>query len=287
MEKVNYLRAWILKRIKRNQNLIGVITGQTGSGKTYAGMSFLESLSQDLGTNFCIKDIVFSPKEFMQRINSGELKRGSCLLFDEAGVGYSSREWFSISNKLINYLMQTFRHRNYVVIFTTPDMSFIDKNARKLIHLHFETQSIDYWKKLVITKPFLAQNNQRSGKTYWKYLRVPVPNTIIPLKIERACFGMPSAKLVKEYEQKKSDYTDKLNKDIEDSLTGKVVKRELTDAENRYYTLSKMGLSVRDIADKEKVDVQSVYQAFKRIRAKGHTFDNDNSFKGKKGVSIV
>lgn len=264
-----YLINWIVNRIKKNQNCIIIITGATGSGKTYSSLTLAEVLSSMLNVPFTIKNIVFKPSGFMERINSKELKKGSCLIFDEAGVGYSAREWWTISNKLINYLMQTFRHRNYITIFTTPDLGFIDKSARKLIHIHLETQSIDYFKKLVITRPFIAQSSQRTGKIYWKYLRVPVEGKLIPPKVERVCFGLPSKRLRNQYEAKKLAYTDELNAEIERTLKGGG-KGALTEREQRYKSYVKIGLTAKQIAYREKVETATVYQTFTKIRQKGY-----------------
>ena len=267
--KTDHFLSWIDNRIRKNKNFIGIITGGTGSGKTYSAITLAEVLSHRNQVPFTIKDIVFKPAEFMARINSGDLKKGSVLVFDEAGVGYSSREWWSISNKLINYLMQTFRHRNYIVIFTTPDLGFIDKSARKLLHCHLETQSIDYFKKVVIIKPLIGQPNQATGKVYWKYLRVPGEGRIVPQKIERICIGLPSKELRDAYEEKKKAYTDELNKDIERTLKGGD-KKGLTEREKRYNGYIKIGLTAKQIAFKEKVELATVYQTFSKIRKKGY-----------------
>lgn len=274
MKKSNtdYFLNWGANRIQKNKNLLILLTGQTGSGKTYSSISLAEAYAHLFQTPFTIKDVIFTPKEFMTRINSGELKKGSVLVFDEAGVGYSAREWWSISNKLINYLMQTFRHRNYIVIFTTPDMSFIDKACRRLIHVHMETIKIDYFKRLCVIKPFIAEVNQRTGKTYWKYLRVPGENKIVPDKVERIGVGLPSKEIRIEYEKKKEEYTTALNKSIEEAL-GDGKSKPLTKTEEKYLAYSKMGLSPPEIADKEKCRIQNVYQIYKKIRDKGHTFD--------------
>lgn len=269
-DETAYLLDWITNRPKKNQNCLIVITGATGSGKTYSSITLAEVVSEKLGVDFSIKNVVFKPSEFMARINSGELKRGSCLIFDEAGVGYSAREWWTISNKMINYLMQTFRHRNYIVIFTTPDLGFIDKSARKLVHIHMETQSIDRFHSLVITRPFIAQSNQRTGKIYWKYLRVPVKGKLVPPKVERACFGLPSKRLRTQYEAKKLAYTDELNAEIERTLKGGGSK-PLTEREKRYKGYVKIGLTAKQIAFREKVELSTVYQTFTKVRNKGYT----------------
>jgi hypothetical protein len=44
-----------------------------------------------------------------------EMKKGQAIMFDEAGIGMSAREWQRVQNRLIGYTAQLFRHKNLVV----------------------------------------------------------------------------------------------------------------------------------------------------------------------------
>jgi len=110
----------------------------------------------------------------MALLNSGELHTGNMIIFDEAGVGIPSREWYSISNKVISYILQTFRRENLGVMFTTPSLDFIDSQARKLFHSYLETKHINREEKYVTLKYMNIQNNPKEGKIYYKYPRVMI-----------------------------------------------------------------------------------------------------------------
>lgn len=164
------------------------------------------------GKKFSVKHAVFSVSEFMDLLNSGNLKRGDIIIFDEAGVGVASREWYSARNKAINYVLQTFRHLNLGVIFTTPDFSFVDAQTRKLFHSYIETQKINKRRKTVRVKWFELQNNPRMGKLYYKYPRVMGSGYH---KIDRVHINKPSAGLIRAYEKKRKIFSKNLRDEIE------------------------------------------------------------------------
>ena len=127
------------RRIRNNKNCLVIFTGDTGSGKSYGALRFAEKLDPE----FNEKRIVFTPDKFLEIIrHDKELHSGNVIIFDEAGVGMASREWYSIQNKILSYVLQTFRFKNLIVIFTVPDFTYIDSQARKLFHFYFETSKI-------------------------------------------------------------------------------------------------------------------------------------------------
>jgi len=237
--------------MRRNQNFLCCFTGGTGSGKTYAAITLAEEISKKNGVPFDLDHIVFTARDMMTLINSGRLVPGSVIVFDEAGVGYSNREWQSIGNKMLNYLMQTFRHRNYVVIFTMPDFGFVDLAARKLFHCRFETVNIDYVHKLVYTKPLFLEVVQSLGKQFNKYFRMPVKGILGFYQIRRIAFRLASPKILNQYEIKKKKFTDALNAEIQETLMQegqKSGKYDLTLKQQVYVLTVKGGFNTKDIA---------------------------------------
>lgn len=267
---------YVKQRVKQNKNFLGIITGQTGSGKSYSALKFGESIDPD----FNIDRVVFSPLEFMRIMKNGKLKPGSVIVFDEAGVGMSAQEWQSVQNKLINFVLQTFRHKNYVVLFTTPNFGFVASQSRKLFHCHMETVGIDHNNKVCRVKPLLIQINQRSGKMYYKYLRVKTDRGLIPIK--RVCFSMASPELIAAYEEKKTDYTRKLNQDILAQLELKSSNvKPLTKKQEQVLNYLKDGLSIAAIADLLSVNFQSIYKHVDAIKNKGYEIKANKGKYGK------
>lgn len=244
---------YIKQRIKKNKNMLICFTGGTGSGKSYSAIRLGELIGESLGVEFNTDYITFEPGEFMRMVNSDKMRRGSVLILDEAGVVINARTWQSKINMMINYLTQTFRHRNYITIFCVPDMSFIDKAVRKLFHCYMETENVDYTKKVCWCKPFMLQNNQRTGNTYFKYLRFKVPGKGVT-KLERVGFSLPNKELLDAYEEKKLEFTGRLNRDIEETINeeqGEILpdgKRKLTELQSKcYYLKEKHRLRDEDI----------------------------------------
>lgn len=204
----------ISRRInKLNKNWLGIVTGETGSGKSYSALRVAEVVDPE----FNVDRVVFTSEEFMKLLNSGKLHKGNMIIWDEAGVGMAAREWYSISNKVISYTLQTFRRENLGVMFTTPSFDFVDSQARKLFHGYMETMGINRRKKHVVVKYLMIQNNPKEGKLYMKYPRMKYNGkrrTIMRVEI-----GKPSVKLVHAYEKKKKLFSDKLKKTTEDTLT--------------------------------------------------------------------
>lgn len=219
---------YVNQRIKKNKNFMCCITGPTGSGKTYSALSFAEKWDD----NFTANNIVFTPQEFIDLLNSNTLKKGSVIIADEFGVSMNSRNWQSVSNQVINYVLQTFRSKNYIVLFTSPDFSFIDTAARKLFHCHMMTQGINHKQKFCSIKPYMLQINQRNGDIYYKYLRLIIKG-IGEKKLSEIEVQLPSKQLIKEYESKKENFVDNLNNEILAKLNEKENKEEKKQEESQ------------------------------------------------------
>jgi len=230
-----YTRIW--NRInKQNRNWLCIITGSTGSGKSYSALK----MAQTLDPNFTINNVVFRPDQFMALINNGGLKKGSIVVFDEAGVGMPAREWYSISNKMLSYVLQTFRFMNLGVIFTTPSIGFIDAQARRLFHTFIETEEVDRKNKRVRARVKEMQHNPQLDKIYFKNPRKHKSGLLM---VSHIFVGKPSEDLVKAYEERKGKYAKHLFEEIHEDIdeTKKAVERVLlTDEEVIKIVLKKL-----------------------------------------------
>ena len=203
---------YIRRRIQNNKNFLATITGPTGSGKSWTALSIAELTDP----TFTAERIIFKGRELMKLINTGDLKPGSVIVWDEAGIDLSNRNWQSVTNKMLNALLQTFRHKNFILLFTVPFHDFIDVASRKLFHADFETQRINKLEEVVVIKPKLLQYNSNLAKWYRKYLKVKINGAIV--KIRKWKVPKPSNGLIKAYEEKKNQYTKQLNQDIDGEL---------------------------------------------------------------------
>lgn len=259
---------YVYSRIEKNQNFLGIAVGGTGSGKSYTMMR----IAQKLDPSFTADRVCFTPKEFMEKIQE-ELPSGSVIMYDEAGVGVDARSWQSISNKMINYVLQTFRYRNLIVLFTVPKFDFIDKNCRALFHVLFKTQSIRKASKLAVVKPYIiAPDHTASWRGSQGYIKKFMKTTLGGryVKIDTIYLRLPRLSLRRDYEDKKHEFCknlyDKLGLELEDKK--KVKKVELTDRQKEVYALKKEGVEPVKISKELGISQSSVHSHLKRIEKK-------------------
>ena len=276
-----YWVTYIKGRIKRNKNFLGFISGQTGSGKSFSSLR----IGEDCDPKFDISRVVFNGIELMTLINSGKLKRGSCIVFEEMGVEMNNKNWNSATNKMLNFLMQTFRYKGFVIIMNSPFMDFVDSATRKLFHAEFSTLSIDQDKKEVMLKPHLIQYNGRQQKFYYKRLKVVSNGMKMPIDYWNV--GMPSKKLLDDYAEKKNAYSDKLNKKIMDELQ-KAANPDANKEDKRYKNVDmvdfaidvKAGATMNTLCAKYGVSLQKCAILKAKIKLDEVTEDDvDNSNK--------
>jgi hypothetical protein len=202
-----------------------IICGGTGSGKSYTALT----IARMINSNFDVsKHVVFRVESFMELLNSGTIKRGDVIVWDEAGVGIPAREWYTISNKAINYVLQTFRHLNLCVIFTTPSFDYVDKQTRLLFHVYIETVVIDFKNQRVVVKVMENQFNPAMGKEYKKYMWSD------GVKMERISIGKPSDIMIKKYEKIKKIFSNQLREDVQRDVEvakATIKHRRITDAD--------------------------------------------------------
>lgn len=267
--KEKFWISYIKQRIRKNKNFLGFVSGQTGSGKSYSSIRVCEEVDPE----FNIDRIVFGGLELMNLINSGKLKRGSAICFEEIGVEMNAKNWASVTNKMLQFLFQTFRYKGFVMIMNSPYMDFVDGATRKLFHAEMMTVGIDFDKQEVMIKPQLIQYNSRLQKFYYKRLKVITAEGKIPINLWRV--PKPSSDLLQQYEAKKTIYTNKLNQRIQSELqqiddNSNNKPKELTEVQQEVLDLLKSGKTVQEISSTRDRALQVVYETIKLIRKKGY-----------------
>jgi DNA-binding CsgD family transcriptional regulator len=268
----NYWVKYINSRIDNNKNFLGCFIGQTGTGKSYSAISFAKLIDKD----FKPDQIFMRASEFMEHVINLKSKyyKGKVLIWDESGKDLNSKEWASKSNRIINVVLQTFRKYNIIVLFTLPYFSFLDSDARKLVHGTFETETIDLNTKECLIKPFILQVNQQTGKIYQKYLKVNHEgNGISP--VERIRIKIPDEETLKFYENKKDNFTNDIYlnyyhkfKDIEHKENRPPMEIEmdrLTERQQQVYKLALTGLKQTEIGKKLGVTQETISESIKSI----------------------
>lgn len=220
MEKHPVLRM-ITQRIKTNKNYMMLAQGETGSGKSYIALR----LGEIIDKNFSLDNVVFTPQQFSELLTGGTLKAGSVVIFDEAGVGMSSKEWATRSNKLISNITQTFRTNRLIVIFTLPSGRYLDSSIRNIFHALIEPLGVQPGTTKNAFKLLKIEQNYRQNKTYYPYYRFKDEKTGRFFKYAIIRIGKPTDALCDAYEKKRDTYLSSLQVDLNNWTTkGKKTK---------------------------------------------------------------
>lgn len=191
---------------------MGIFVGGTGSGKTYSAISTAceldrATLKDDSPSRFNIDRIVFSASEFMELVKQ-DLPRGSVIIWDETGIGINSRLFYEQNNLAISYTTQTFRFKNYIIFYTTPSFSYIDKQVRQLFHARVQMFGVSQKMHCAYGRWSWMDYNSDTGKIFYKTPRVPCNG--VKSKVGTCYFPMPPLSLVEQYETKRKEVMEKL-----------------------------------------------------------------------------
>lgn len=280
----NPLMDWILNQVLRfNRDVRICVTGATGTGKSYLALRLAEALTEAQGKKFDISHVLFRGVNFIKQVSDSE--RGDVFVFDESGVSMSSRKSMTKNNILLGATMQTMRFKNNVTIFTLPTLEWLDTTARELFHLILETKKISYNKRIVYAKvKFMvhkAIKKHYGGKTIMKYPRIMITN-YGKFKIKYIGLGLPSKKLINDYEEKKSKYLRtyylraarelELQERMEGLDDGKI-KIPLSDMEKAVWNMTQTKLPIEKIARRLKSTPSVIKRKQKNIFKKGYDVD--------------
>lgn len=264
---------WIKKRIKSNLNLVSVATGPTGIGKSWA----MIKIGHELDNEFENRQIAFSFRQVIDILNSEWFpqKKIKTIVFDEVQISLSNRQWQSLTNRLINYLLSTFRHRNVVLLMTSPYVDFLDSQSRKLIHVEFEVKGHNQKTRLTHLRPKLLQYNSSMKKFYTHSLYVIKDGDVN--KLVNWWVEQPPKHLIEPYEKAKLEFTDKLNKGMDIALK-KLEKEDeeidtrkrLTERQSQILKLYEELGNQQKVADKIGINQSLVASQLKLARNKGY-----------------
>lgn len=263
VEILNPFVDYIKRRIRHNKNCIMIVVGDTGSGKSYAALRLAELLDP----NFDVTRIAFRGHSFLNLLRS-DMPKGSVIIFDEGGVEWQSRNFMSFLNKALSYALQTVRFKNHIIILTVPDISFIDAQGRRLVHLILQTTGISRKNNLCFLKPFRVATSLTQKKKYFVYPTIKDKDAG-RIKLRRLAVHLPTVKLRHRYEKAKLAFTDKLYAETHDQLVGTQNPVTLSDNERTVFEACRLGIEPKEIATKLGLTRQRVYNLKLNIKNKG------------------
>jgi len=289
--KTNSWARWMVSRtMKQNKNNLIAVVGKTGSGKSLSAISICEIMSKMDGVPFNVREhVVFSLNELMDLLNSGKLKRGSKIVCDEFQCSISAREFQSKANKVFNYVLSTFRHKNLTLFFCTPFETLLDKNTRKLFHARFETMSINKNNQTCKIKPRYIEYSDFKTEPYRKQMFIFFKDDKGNNKSRQLFWWnvpYPSVESVRQFEKKRDDFTSNLNKNISIELKN---KKSLTDKEEDEIKIRKPLTDKQDRVMKVLANIKESNRyevASKKLGISFSTIHQNKTLAEKKGYTL-
>lgn len=195
-----------------NRNALIMMVGMPGKGKSWSCVKMASDLDSTF-THISINErCVFEPKEFTRIVAEGNLKKGSVVMLEEAGVAADAHRWQSFNNRAIKYILQTFRQDNLIVIFNMPIVKYLDSSQRKLFQFILEAERVYKTRKLCKIKVRRIQYNQILDKTY--YPRPIYRHDGQVIKLDRLFLKRADIKLIHAYEKLAAPYKERLKKNL-------------------------------------------------------------------------
>lgn len=244
-----YLRH-IYRRIHEDEfNFLAMITGKHRTAKSTSALQMSSALDKTFEKNL-EERVVYFPNDFMRALQKIKEKniRGGAIVWDEAGVGIPAREWYDIANKSITMTLQVFGRYLPIVFFVTPDVTYIDSQARKLFHGFYEMNRKK--KKYAIIKPFDVRYNKRTTKVYYVYSRFHLRNENVfgtSLVLKQLNIMPPKSEIEDRYEIHSKEFKNK----IIEQMAERSKAFEQGEIDSKRMTMEEMTQKLIDSKDKK------------------------------------
>jgi len=210
------LVTWMKRRVERHENVNCITIGPTGSGKSYLDNELCRQTDTEFDPS---RQIVFTHLQLMKLINDPWFmaKKYKVVNFEELQITQNARTWQSKTNRLLNMLLSTYRHRGIILMVNTPFADYIDKQSLKLFHILIEMRGKDLKRNVVRIRPKILQWSSKKKDFYYHSIYVKYPNG---KAIKTPFYSIPKPpKAINEiYEQLKMEFTSKLNAQIQAEL---------------------------------------------------------------------
>jgi len=201
-------------------NYLGMITGKHRVGKSLTGVSLAHALDPTFEENLETR-VVYYKEGFMSALSEIKDKNiiGGAIIWDEAGLGIASRDWYSNANKTLSKCIQIFGRYRPIVFFITPDMSYIDSQVRKLYHGFFDVSRFDNLYSTM--KPLGVSYDKRTGKIFFTYSRICLMNDDAPggrLVLNKIRMKRPTKELESRYEHHSKQLKDNVFESMKEDI---------------------------------------------------------------------
>jgi hypothetical protein len=160
-----------------NKNAIMSLFGEPGGGKSMAALSLAVGVSRwnahFLGGEpedyFTLQNVAVIHPEMLRDMIRG-MKRHNIYILDDAGAAYDARKYMSGDNRMLGYVLQTFRTLNGFLIVTSVDGGMLDVNLHRTARYYGEVGSTRHALGYTDLKIFRYLRKFRLQNTHYRYL---------------------------------------------------------------------------------------------------------------------
>jgi len=157
--------------IKQDDDRVYIVDGRERTGKSL----FTLQQAKYIDPSLTLERICFTPKEFLHQIRTAP--KGSCIIFDEAFRGLSSKGSQSKVNKMIVQAMMEMGQRNLVIFIVLPTFFLLEMYAavlrsHALFHVFKDSKGIRRIRTYNYQKKSLLYNVGKKRGFSYSYPRV-------------------------------------------------------------------------------------------------------------------
>lgn len=143
-------------------------------------------------------------------------KKYKVIIFEEFQIGANAQDWYNKLSKLLNMLLSTYRHQNFILFINAPYTDMINSQTKRLLHMEIGMKGKDEKKGTAIIRPLVLQWSVRKKDFYYHSLYVIKNGQTIKTPYYK--IKKPPAWLCDRYEELKTTFTTALNRRIEAEL---------------------------------------------------------------------
>jgi len=236
----------LLARMHTSKNTMIIVIGELRSGKTYFSMNLGEMLKDyRIIRRFDINHVYFDLEKMMKEIPN---YKNDYIILDEAGLQVSPSEWWSMQNRVFNYMSQMWGFRGLICVMTVPHLMMVTEKVKAL------TDFVVWMMNRKTARIYKMRSNVFTGTIYNKpfYHLTDLPK--------------PSKEIIDAYEKMKKENWDKfleesLQKLEHDRMKKLGIRQKTTisdDTKKKILKMRKKGKSLMKIAKECGVSVWNV-----------------------------
>lgn len=190
----------------KDLNVVIAVCGRPGTAKSGSAlrMCFDLDVTRYGVPRFSIERAVYTVQDFLYHIRQ-KYPVGTAILWDEIGVEGDARDWYTLKNKLLKRVVETYRYKNYITFVTVPSLNSIDKGVRGILTGYIEMRGKYGDGNQAIGKFEITDVNPKTGKIYFKKLRYWDKELGCWSKMHQIVIPKPPEQLWEAYEQKKEE----------------------------------------------------------------------------------